>query len=213
MRLLLILCAVAVGRADPSPAEKLIEAGHWKRARTIVEARLREAPDDALATFLLSQIRSAFGDRSSPLALAEKAVALDGRTAKYHRQIAEVVGVAAQHAGAIQQLFLARRFRKEIDAALSCDPQDIQALGDLLEFYLLAPGIAGGDPRKAVEVASRIAAIDAAEGFLARARIAQFHKQVTSGRPCCVRPPKRSRRSIRHAWHWLNTIWKTVTST
>jgi tetratricopeptide (TPR) repeat protein len=195
MRLLLLLCAVAVSRADPTPAERLIEAGHWKRARTIVEARLRKAPDDALATFLLSQVRSAFGDRSSPLALAEKAVALDGRTAKYRRQIAEAVGVAAQHAGAIQQLFLARRFRKEIDAALSCDPQDIQALGDLLEFYLLAPGIAGGEPRKAVEIASQIAAIDATEGLLARARIAAFHKQV-AGRETLLRqaaesqPPK-----------------------
>src|ERR1035437_6467695 len=160
MRLLLILCAVAISRAEQSPAERLIEAGHWKRARTFVEARLREAPGDALSIFLLSQIRGAFGDRTStPLALAEKAVALDGRTAKYHRQIAEVLGVTAQHAGTIQQLFLARRFRKEIDAALSLDPRDIQALGDLLEFYLLAPGIAGGDPRKAVEVAGRIAAI------------------------------------------------------
>src|SRR5215467_4656941 len=180
MRLLLILCAVAVVRADSTPAERLIEAGHWKRARTIVEARLHEAPDDALATFLLSQVRSAFGDRSSPLPLAERAVALDGRTAKYHRQIAEVVGVAAQHAGAFQQLFLARRFRREIDAALSCDPKDIQSLSDLLEFYLLAPGIAGGDSRKAVEVAGQIAAIDAVEGLLARARIAGFQKQLAA---------------------------------
>jgi len=116
MRLLLIFCAVAVGPAEQSPAERLIEAGHWKRARTIVEARLREAPADALSNFLLSQIRGAFGDRSTPLALAEKAVALDGRTAKYHRQLAEVLGVTAQHAGAFQQLLLAHRFRREIDA-------------------------------------------------------------------------------------------------
>src|ERR1035441_9158529 len=96
MRLLLILCAVAISRAEQSPAERLIEAGHWKRARTFVEARLREAPGDALSNFLLSQIRGAFGDRTStPLALAEKAVALDGRTAKYHRQVAEVLGVTA----------------------------------------------------------------------------------------------------------------------
>lgn len=180
MRPLLMLCAVAVSWADPTPAERLIEAGHWKRARTIVEARLREAPDDALATFLLSQVRGAFGDQRSPLVLAEKAVALDGRTAKYHRQIAEVVGVTAQRAGALQQLFLARRFRREIDAALACDPQDLQALADLLEFDLLAPRIAGGDPRKAVEVASQIAAIDAAEGLLARARIAGFNKQAAN---------------------------------
>src|ERR1035438_6511470 len=115
MRLLLILCAVAVGRGEPSPAERLIAAGHWKRARAMVEARVRETPGDALSYFLLSQIRGAFGDRSAPLALAEKAVALDGHTAKYHRQIAEVLGVAAQHAGTFQQLLLAHRFRKEVE--------------------------------------------------------------------------------------------------
>jgi hypothetical protein len=49
---------------------------------------------------------------------------------------------------------------------------------DLLEFYLLAPGIAGGDRRKAKTVAQRIHAIDAAEGFLADARIAQFEKRT-----------------------------------
>jgi Tfp pilus assembly protein PilF len=180
MRLLLILCAVAVTRAEPSPAERLIEAGHWKQARSIVEARLREAPADALSNFLLSQIRGAFGDRSTPLALAEKAVALDGRTAKYHRQLAEVLGVAAQRAGAFRQLLLARRFRGEIDAALSSDRRDLQALRDLMEFYLLAPGLIGGDPRKAVEVASGMGEIDAVEGLLGRARIAEFHKQVAA---------------------------------
>jgi tetratricopeptide (TPR) repeat protein len=180
MRLLLILCAVAVSRAEQSPAERLIAAGHWKQARSIVETRLREAPGDALSNFLLSQIRGAFGDRSTALALAEKAVALDGHTAKYHRQVAEVLGVTAQHAGAFQQLLLARRFRGEIDAALFCDRRDLQALRDLLEFYLLAPGLIGGDPRKAVEVAGRMGEIDVVEGLLGRARIAEFHKQAAA---------------------------------
>ena len=177
MRLLLIFCAVAISRAEPSPAERLIEAGHWKQARSIVETRLREAPADALSNSLLSQIRGAFGDRSTPLALAEKAVALDGHTAKYHRQVAEVLGVTAQHAGAFQQLILAHRFHREIDAALSSDPRDLQAMRDLLEFYLLAPGLIGGDPSRAVDVAARIGGIDAVEGLLGQARIAQFHKE------------------------------------
>ena len=162
--------------AQFSPDE-LIAAGHWKRARSIVEPRFQNAPSNALNCFYLSQIRNAFGDRSSPLPLAEKAVALDGRTARYHRQLAEVLGVTAQHANLMQQLFLARRFRKELDAALALDPGDVQAHRDLLEFYLLAPGIAGGDTRKAAATADRIAQLDAAEGFLARARIAEFEKQ------------------------------------
>ncbi len=176
MRLLLVLSVAAALPAQQSPAEKLIEDGHWKRARSIVEAGYRQAPGDALWNFLLSQLRGAFGDRSTPLMLAEKAVELDGRTAKYHRQIAEVVGVTAQRAGAFQQLFLARRFRKEIDLALACDPRDLQSLRDQLEYDLLAPGIVGGDPAKAEEAAAQIARIDPVEGLLAHARIAEFHK-------------------------------------
>jgi tetratricopeptide (TPR) repeat protein len=164
--------------AAGSLPEQLIAAGHWKRARSLVEARLHEAPGDPLANFLLSQIRNAFGDRQSPLPLAEKAVALDAGTAKYHRQVAEVLGVMAQHAGVWQQLMLARRFRKEIDLALALDPRDIQALRDLMEFYLLAPGIAGGDVRKADSIARRIAAVDLTEGYLAEARISEFEKRT-----------------------------------
>ncbi len=163
--------------AQQSDPEKLIEAGHWKKARTVVEARLRHAPDDALGIFLLSQIRNAFGDYTAPEPLAEKAIAMDGRVAKFHRQFAEVIGVKAQRAGPLQILFLARRFRPEIDTAIALDPQDLQALRDLMEFYLLAPGIGGGDPRKAAATAERIGEIDAPEGFLARARVASFHQQ------------------------------------
>jgi|SRR5579872_112996 len=167
-----ILCA------QNSPDE-LIAAGHWKRARAMVDERYRQNPSDALTCFHMSQIRNAFGDRQWPLPLAEKAVALDGRTARYHRQLAEVLGVTAQHANLMQQLLLARRFRKELDTALALDARDPQAGRDLLEFYLLAPGIAGGDVNKAQAEADRIAATDAAEGWLAHARVAEFQKRWT----------------------------------
>ena len=74
------LCA-----AQSEAAAELIEKGHWKRARVIVEARLRETPDDAAAHFYRSQIRNAFGDLSSPLPEAERAVALEGDVARFHR--------------------------------------------------------------------------------------------------------------------------------
>ena len=157
-------------------AEELIEAGHWKRARTLVERRLHDAPDDANATFLLSQVRNAFGDRTSPLGLAERAIRLDGNVARYHRQLAEVYGVMAMRANVFQEVLLAGKFRKEIDAALKLDARDVQAMRDLLEFYLVAPGIVGGDVGKAETVARQIAAIDPATGFLATARIAEYRK-------------------------------------
>jgi len=168
----------AVSLAQLTDAEKLIEAGHWKKARTLVEDRLRLSPGDALSTYLLSQIHHAFGDDATPERLAEKAVALDGHVAKYHRQLAETLGLQAQHAGPIQLVFLARQFHKELDLAMSLDPRDIQAQRDLLEYYLVAPGLAGGDIQKASAAAEHIASLDPVEGFLAKARVAQVRKQT-----------------------------------
>ena len=164
------LVLLAAHCAAQTPAEERIAAGHWKQARALVDPRQTH---DALTQFLLSQIHAAFGDRDSPLPLAEKAVALDGRVAKYHRQVAEVTGVMAQHAGLVQQLLMAHRFRHEIDITLSLDGRDIQALRDSMEFYLLAPGIAGGGRDKARAVAARISRLDEVEGSLAQARLAE----------------------------------------
>ena len=172
----LAIAGLSSAYGQQSEAEPLIDGGHWKKARAIVETRYRQAPNDALANFLLSQIRNAFGDYTTPHALAEKAVALDGHVAKYHRQLAEVMGVEAQHAGPLKIVFLAHQFRGEIDTAISLDPSDIQAQRDLLEYYLVAPGIAGGDLQKAEGVAKHIGELDAAEGFLAQARVAAYRK-------------------------------------
>ncbi len=175
----LAMIGLASAYGQQLDAEKLIGTGHWKKARAIVDARIRQTPNDAQANFLLSQIRNAFGDYTTPHSLAEKAVALDAHVAKYHRQLAEVLGVEAQHAGPLKIVFLAHQFRGEIDTAISLDPSDIQAQRDLLEYYLLAPGIAGGDLQKAGGVAKHIGELDAAEGFLAQARLAAYRKQAS----------------------------------
>jgi tetratricopeptide (TPR) repeat protein len=172
-----LLPLLPLAAAVAQTPEQLIEAGHWKRARALVDAGPGCVERNPAGCFLLSQIRNAFGDRKTPLALAEKAVSYDSRVARFHRQLAEALGVEAQSANPLEQLLLARRFKKEIQLALGLEPRDLQARDDLMEFYLLAPGIAGGDRAHAAEVARGIARIDASRGFLAEARLAEFDKQ------------------------------------
>ncbi len=153
---------------EGSSLEALMECGHWKQARALVERRAGTDPDDAPTAYLLSRVRLAFGDLDTALSLAQKAVFLDGGSARYHFQLARVYGDMAERAGTFKQLALARRFRREAEAAVALDGSYLEAKLGLMEYYARAPRIIGGDRDKAAELAEDIARRDASEGYLAR---------------------------------------------
>jgi tetratricopeptide (TPR) repeat protein len=61
---------------------------------------------------------------------------------------------------------------------LELDPNNHDALDDLSEFYIQAPGFLGGGIDKAEKLAKRIAALDAAWGQRAYARIKEEQKDL-----------------------------------
>jgi Tfp pilus assembly protein PilF len=67
-------------------------------------------------------------------------------------------------------------FKKENAAALSINPNHIEALLDLMDYYFDAPGIVGGDKKKAYETADRIGKLNASRGLLAQANLANREK-------------------------------------
>ena len=164
--------------AVPAPAlaadaaETLIERGRWKEARALLEPRVAANPSDAVAAYLLSRVRTAFHDAAGALALAEKSVQLDGSNARYHEQLAMVLGEKAESAGKLQQIGLAKRFKKSADAAVALDPRRFDAQMALMIFHLKAPGIIGGDRKAARAKPDEIAKLDSVRGELARARYA-----------------------------------------
>ncbi len=168
-----IICVAAGALASAAPDQAtraLIEGGHWKRARAVLEPRVKANPADAEAAILLSRVRSAYGDLDAALALAESAVKLEPKNAQYRWQLAEIVGSLAQKAGVFKQIGLGRRFRQEAEQAMALDPTLIDPRLGMISFYVQAPGIIGGDKKKAEQLAADIARIDPAQGHLARAR-------------------------------------------
>jgi len=168
----LCLAAVApLSAAIDQPTRALIAEGHFKRALQILEPRVKANPRDAETAALLSQVRLALGDRDEAMRLAELAVKLEPANADYHWRLAEAVGEQAERAGILKQFGLARRFKQEAEATIALDAGHLDARVGLLVFYVKAPGIVGGDSKKAEQMVVDIAKLDAAAGHLARVRL------------------------------------------
>jgi tetratricopeptide (TPR) repeat protein len=71
---------------------------------------------------------------------------------------------------------LASKARQHFEKAVALNPRNQDAVSDLFEYYLEAPGFLGGGLDKAVKLAESMTKLDAAEGLWAQARIAERRK-------------------------------------
>jgi tetratricopeptide (TPR) repeat protein len=157
-----------VPRADTLNPVDLADHGHWKRLKALIEPRVVANPNDAQAQWLLARVRAAYKDADGALPPAEKAAALDPTNPDYRWQVASVLGDQASKASMFKAMGLARRFRQEAEAALALNPRHIQSLAGLSQFYYKAPGIAGGDKKKAEDLANQVFVISRVDGCIAK---------------------------------------------
>ena len=94
--------------------------------------------------------------------------------------IAEPFGKRAETASPLSAPALAAKARQHFEKAVALDPQNKEAVNDLFEYYLEAPGFLGGGLDKATQMAERMAALEPAEGLWAQARIAERRKDFST---------------------------------
>jgi len=171
-----ILCARPQGGAEADSVEALMEAGHWKRARAIVEPRAAHDARDARAACQLARVKLAFGDLDGALEAARRAVALEDGNSSYHYQLAAVYEEMAAKASIFTAAGYAVKLKLELEAALKRDPGNRDALDDLMLYSFEAPGVLGGDKEKARALAAKLAQLDQLRGRLAQAELAEAAK-------------------------------------
>ncbi len=178
------IAAKPAAKSSASPAvaaespESLVENFRWKRARALLEPRVKQNPSDAQAAYLLSKVRQAYGDLDGAQPLAEKAVQLDAGNAEYHYQLSSVYGQKAERASIFTQASWAGKFRREAETAMRLGPNHIDSRMAIMEFYYRAPGFMGGDKQKARALPGEIGRIDAARGILAEVHLARLEKKT-----------------------------------
>src|SRR5271165_128432 len=138
----------------------MMDMGHWKRARQLVDLRLRANPNDAFALYLWSKVQSSFNQPDNAVASAERAVALEPHNPDYLAQLAEMHARMADRASVIKQVNYVRLMKKEVDAALALNPKHVDALLVEIMFLYRAPLVAGGDRKRARILAQDLTRID-----------------------------------------------------
>jgi len=100
---------------------------------------------------LIDQGRAAMNrnDADAAAALFEKAVAQNPKSAEAHYLLGTAYGSQAQKASIFSQMSLAGKTKDEFQKAVELDPAFIDARFGLVQFYAMAPGIAGGSYDKA----------------------------------------------------------------
>jgi tetratricopeptide (TPR) repeat protein len=71
----------------------------------------------------------------------------------------------------------ASKARAMFEEAVRLDPANQEAVNDLFDFYLQAPGFLGGSVEKAEALAQRIGRLNPAEGHYAQAQLADKRRQ------------------------------------
>ena len=175
---LLLLSVVPLSHgvgADSRRAEELYQRTQYRSALDLL---LPLSPKDVATYALIGRAYYMEGQYKSSTTYLEKAVAEDSLHSSYHDWLGKAYGRRAEQSCLLTALAYARNTHESFEKAVVLDAGNPEALGDLFEYYLEAPGIAGGGMDKAEDVAARIRRQDEIEGHYVLARIAENRRDV-----------------------------------
>jgi tetratricopeptide (TPR) repeat protein len=158
--------------ADASRADAAIQAGRADEAASLLQTTLSAYPQNAKAHQLLCRVFYAQDLIDSAVNECETAVALAPNDSDNQLWLGRAYGQQASRANLIAAFSLARRVRAAFEQSTRLNPNNLQALIDLGEFYVLAPGAVGGGLEKAQALDAQIEQVSAANAYKLLAMIA-----------------------------------------
>jgi tetratricopeptide (TPR) repeat protein len=173
----LISASLAAAASDYDRALDLYKHTDYQASLKVLQ-QLKEK--DAAALALTGQNYFMLGDAKHATDFFQKAVAADPNNSVYYHWLGRAYGRRAETSNPFSALGHASKTHQSFEKAVELDPKNFEAINDLFEYYLEAPGFAGGGLDKATHIADRIAERDPAEGNYARARIAEKRKEYPS---------------------------------
>ena len=177
-----VFLAASLQAASPEYQRASDLYGHtqYQQATAVLE---KVAKPDADMLLLLGRAYFGAGDYSRATEVLEKAVEKapeSPQSSAAYAWLGRAWGRRAETSALWNQPRYAARSREAFEKSLQLDPNNRDALDDLSEFYLQAPGWLGGGIDKAEALAKRIASLDPAWGQIAYARIKEEQKDFVA---------------------------------
>jgi tetratricopeptide (TPR) repeat protein len=171
------IAIAAAGAADLEQARKLYNLTHFEQSLKV----LQELPvKDSAVQELIGRNLYMQGEYKKATEALEKAAASDPNSSEIALWTGRAFGRRAETSSPFTAPGLASKARRYFEKSVQLNPKNMDALSDLFEYYLEAPGFLGGGMDKAQGIATQMASIDVAEGHWAKAKIAEKHKELRS---------------------------------
>lgn len=165
--------AVAASAQSPTErAEALLDKGEFLAAERLIESLALAKRPDPVAVWELSRVRTGQHQTEEAIKLAEKAIKLDSKQARFHAQLGAAILAHMSEVTRIDQTSWANRMRKAYEKALELDANNLVALTGLSRYYWSTPPNNGGDLAKAQQFAERARKLDPFKGEMEFAAIA-----------------------------------------
>jgi Flp pilus assembly protein TadD len=175
MRIFPILCLlIGPASAMSGQAEALYEHTDYQASLRILNV---ETAPGASSYALMGKNHFMLGDYRQATQFFEKALALDPRSSEYELWLGRAYGKRAETGGWLMAPANASKARQHFEKAVALDVHNAEALNDLFDYYLNAPGFLGGGLDKAEAAARQIAGNRPAEYHFELAQIAERRKQ------------------------------------
>lgn len=161
---------------DLAKAEELYRRTAYEESLGLLDKQ----SNDSATNFLLGRDYLMLGDFKKAVEFLQKATDENPGSSDYMDWLGRAYGRRAEMSNVLSAPGYASKARQAFEAAVKLDPKNSEALSDLFDYYLNAPGILGGGYDKAQAIAQKISAIDPPEGYHVQAQLAQHRKEFGS---------------------------------
>lgn len=174
--LFLFAAVLSAGPADLDRANQLYERTQYAASLKALLPLAATAPvQEAIGRnyFMLGEFKKA-------QEYFEKAIAADPNNSVYHHWLGKCFGRRAETSSFVTAPGYASKARQSFEKAIALDPKNKEAINDLFEYYVEAPGFLGGGLDKADALSKTIGTLDPAEYQYALAVVAVHRKEYSS---------------------------------